>query len=277
MPNFQDKLMNESQDWLRTEIEKIVTRWKEESHQDYWRKPLVNIAAANDPLFDQLKVAVGSEHAMPEDLLQGARSVVVFFLPFQPWLGKKNTEEEFFAAREWAESYVTTNQLIAGINTHLKNIIEKAGYAVSTTPATHNFDQEKLISGWSHKHLAYIAGLGTFGLNQLLITEAGCCGRLGSLVTSMPLPETPRPQREWCLEKAGHSCHVCVSRCRYEALHKTRFDRHACYQQCLKNNAHYTDLPLVDVCGKCACEVPCSYRIPEQKSGSSGQEKKNNP
>lgn len=29
------------------------------------------------------------------------------------------------------------------------------------------------------------------------------------------------------------------------------------------NDAHFSDLPLVDVCGKCACEVPCSHKIPE--------------
>jgi hypothetical protein len=47
------------------------------------------------------------------------------------------------------------------------------------------------------------------------------------------------------------------------ALFETRFDRQACYRQCLANDAHYSDLPLVDVCGKCASQVPCSHEIPE--------------
>jgi epoxyqueuosine reductase QueG len=104
----------------------------------------------------------------------------------------------------------------------------------------------------------------TFGHHHQLITEAGCCGRLGSLLASMEIPATPRPSGQWCLEKAGGSCLACVSKCRYGALARRRFHRHACYRQCLANNAHYCDMPLVDVCGKCACEVPCSYEIPKR-------------
>jgi len=139
------------------------------------------------------------------------------------------------------------------------------GFDASTTPATHNFDEKKLVSRWSHKHLGYIAGLGTFGTHHLLITRAGCCGRLGSLVTSMALPPSSRPQEEWCLHKQGRRCSACLSKCVYGALGESTFDRRACYRQCLENDAHYTDLPLVDVCGKCGCNVPCSYGIPTEK------------
>jgi epoxyqueuosine reductase QueG len=252
-------------DWLQEEIDRTIEQWKEKTGKDYWQKPLVGIASADDPLFAQLKVAVSPDHAMPQELLKEAQSVIVFFLPFKPSLGEENDRETFWAARTWAESYVTTNALIGTINTHLKNVLEEAGYSAFSTPATHNFDETKLISGWSHKHLAYIAGLGTFGFHHLLITQAGCCGRLGSLVTSVALTATARPQQERCLVKAGHRCWACVPKCQYEALHKTHYDRQACYQQLLKNDAYYSDLPLVDVCGKCACEVPCSYGIPSKK------------
>jgi epoxyqueuosine reductase QueG len=200
---------------------------------------------------------------MPGELLSEARSVVVFFLPFQPRLGRENDQTAPFAARSWAESYVTTNRVIGEVCSHLKSRLEEAGHTAAATPATHNFDEKRLLSRWSHKHLGYIAGLGTFGHHHLLITEAGCCGRLGSLATSMSLPATPRPQVEYCLLKAGHRCQACMVKCKYDALKKTAFDRHACYEQLLRNNDFYSDLPLVDVCGKCACEVPCSYRIPK--------------
>ncbi len=228
-----------------------------------WREPLVAAASAANPLFPKLREAVGPEHAMPEDLLQGARSVMVFFLPFQGWVGKENDEARGVSARSWAESYVVTNRLIVAINDRLTEMLEAMGYLAAPTPPTHNFDQEKLVSGWSHKHIATIAGLGTFGHNHLLITPSGCCGRLGSLVTTMPLAATPRPDRENCLVKSGQKCHACVSKCRYGALFKTHFDRQACYRQCLVNDAHFRDLPLTDVCGKCACGVPCSHEIPE--------------
>jgi epoxyqueuosine reductase len=250
-------------DWLKEEISEYVSqRESEKVGENLWRTPLVGVASAQDPLFLELRTAVAPDHATPGELLPEARSVIVFFIPFRRSLGQDNHQEPVFAAKSWAEAYVATNQLILGVNEQLKTAIRARGFDVSTTPATHNFDQTRLVSGWSHKHVAYIAGLGTFGSHHWLITEAGCCGRLGSFVTTMPVEPTPRPNVEYCLLKAGRKCGACFEHCRYEALFPDRFDRHACYRQCLVNDSHHEDLPLVDVCGKCGCEVPCSYQIP---------------
>ena len=248
---------------LREETLKVVRQRVEAGGgKDYWRDPLVACASADDPAIDDLRRVVASDHAAPRDLLPDARSVIVYFLPFRPELGLGNTDCGVFSSRDWAESYVTTNSLIGEINAHLRGCFEAAGYRAAVTPATHNFDEEKLISRWSHKHLAVVAGLGTFGLHHLIITRAGCCGRLGSLVTSMPIPPTSRIEDEYCLVKAGHRCSACVPKCTYGALTSTGLDRRACYDQCLRTDRHYSDLPTVDVCGKCGCEVPCSYGVP---------------
>lgn len=250
------------QNMLLQEISSTVSRLAAAQNQNLWRTPLLGIASASDSLFEKLSQAIDPTHAMPEDLLPGAQSVLVFFLPFEERLGKENDSAGFHAARSWAQAYVTTNELIKEICERLKVFIETSGYSACVTPATHNFDETKLISRWSHKHLAYIAGLGTFGHHRLLITPSGCCGRLGSLVTTMPIPPTPRPEKEFCLVKTGYECLACVAKCTYEALSETAFDRHRCYKQLLVNDAYHGDLPLVDVCGKCACEVPCSYCAP---------------
>ncbi|MCK8600461.1 epoxyqueuosine reductase [Desulfoferrobacter suflitae] len=256
-------------DWLSALIEEFILDWKRsQGADDYWRPPLVGVASANDPLLAELRRVVDPDHAMPAEILPGAESVIVFFLPFQRWLGEQNDGHGTLASQSWAESYITTNLLIGAINEHLKARLKDRGHLAAVTPATHNFDEAKLVSRWSHKHLAYLAGLGTFGHNHLLITSSGCCGRLGSLVTTMPLAATVRPEAEWCLQKAGYDCLACVPKCKYGALHETRFSRQACYRQCLRNNAHYSHLPLVDVCGKCACEVPCSYQIPDKPAAS---------
>lgn len=250
-------------EWLREEAQRVVSKWDgERALEGMWREPLLAAASAEDPLFSELRAVVAPDHAMPSDLLPGARSVLVFFIPFARRLGKENDAERDFASRSWAEAYVVTNRLIHAINEHLKAAILGRGFASATTPATHNFDEKRLVSGWSHKHVGFIAGLGTFGSHHWLITRAGCCGRLGSLVTTLPLPPTPRPPVEFCLLRAGGKCGGCFRKCRYNALFPDRFDRHACYRQCLVNDSHHADLPLVDVCGKCGCEVPCSYGIP---------------
>lgn len=249
--------------WISEIIQRTMDRWRAEAvGPDYWREPLVAVADAHDPLFASLRQVVDKSHALPEELLPGARSVVVFFIPFQEWLGSENADAGEMAARSWAQAYVATNLLIRAITLDLEAAVEARGGKAFPTPATHNFDEQKLVSGWSHKHLAYIAGLGTFGSHHWLITPSGCCGRLGSLVTTLDLPCTSRMDRELCLVKSGRKCHACVAHCRFGALQPSQFDRHLCYAQCLKNDVHHGDLPLVDVCGKCGCDVPCSYSAP---------------
>ncbi|WP_338094171.1 hypothetical protein [Methanorbis furvi] len=38
---------------------------------------------------------------------------------------------------------------------------------------------------WSHRHFAVLAGLGTFGVNNMLITRMGCYGRVSSFAASI--------------------------------------------------------------------------------------------
>ncbi|MEJ5347537.1 MAG: epoxyqueuosine reductase [Desulfosoma sp.] len=246
-------------------IEDRIQLWADRhGGRSYWRLPAcVGIAHVHDPLFEKLRLVTTPDHALPQDLLANAVSVIVFFLPFQESLAKENHKEKPYAARSWAEAYVATNALIAEISSAMHDRLAQEGYESAVTPATHNFDEKRLVSRWSHKHLGYIAGLGTFGIHHQLITEQGACGRLGSLVTSKPIEPTPRQPAEYCLAKSGHTCEVCVRRCVYGALTADGLDRHRCYAQLLENDRHYNDLPLVDVCGKCVANVPCSYGIPK--------------
>ena len=50
-----------------------------------WREPVIGVAAAADPLFPRLKEIIGPNHALPGELLPGARAVLVFFLPKALW------------------------------------------------------------------------------------------------------------------------------------------------------------------------------------------------
>jgi len=233
-----------------------------------WKKPLVGFATVEDPLFLRLKDVVRPSHALPRDLLSTGKTAVAFFLPFEKTLQESNTRVPFYAAREWAIAYIETNHLIGALSGHVQMFLEEAGYRTAIIAATHHYDEAALLSDWSHRHIAYIAGLGRFGLNRWLITEKGCCGRLGSLVTEAPFPSTSRPEKEFCLHFAGYPCSACVDRCIYDALLIDRFDRHACYRQLLKNDAHFSDLEKSDVCGKCGCDLPCSTTNPMVKRSS---------
>ena len=231
-----------------------------------WRQPITACADAHDPRFSQLKQAVSPSHLMPQDLLAGAKTVVCFFIPFTEELVHNNIAGDD-ATREWALCYVQTNQLIKLVCSELASLLGTEGYRAGVVPATHNFDEERLISDWSHRHAAWIAGLGSFGQNNMLITEYGCCGRFGSLATDWQCAAGDVPpaaaQQERCLSRRGKTCGVCRKKCPVGAYASGSFDRHACYARCMHNAALYSDVGLADVCGKCICGLPCSLRTPE--------------
>ncbi|MBF7084294.1 hypothetical protein IT084_15175 [Desulfallas sp. Bu1-1] len=122
---------------------------------------------------------------------------------------------------------------------------------------THNFNEEDLTAGWSHKSIAFVAGLGTFGVNRMLITPAGCAGRFGSMVISAEIPPTPRPGREFCRYYNGGKCLYCVTNCPTGALQVDGLDKQTCYRRLLEVAGQFTDLGLCDVCSKCALG-PCA-------------------
>jgi epoxyqueuosine reductase QueG len=225
-----------------------------------YRQPLIGFASASDPRFAELRHAVSAAHLLPGDLLPGARCVVSFFLPFAPWVVEANAGHRDRVAREWAVAYVETNALIGRITAWLVEDLASRGISAAAEPATHNFDPQTLDSRWSHKSVAVIAGLGSFGLHQMIITDAGCAGRFGSLVLDAELPLTDGGFRKRCLYHHDGSCLECVMRCPTGALGEGQpLDKQRCYARLLEVAAGYQDLGLADVCGKCAVG-PCSLQ-----------------
>lgn len=243
---------------VQTIIKKFVEHYSETKDvQTKWKEPLVAYADARDKLFYKLKDAVSPSHVLPKDLLPEAETVVAYFIPFDEVVVKSNIEGKE-CSKIWAKAYIETNQLILDLNNFIKDELQQLGYKTSVIPATHNFDSKKLISNWSHRHVAFIAGLGKFGVNNMLITDKGCCGRVGSFLTELKIEPTKRKNEENCLYKHMNVCKKCVDRCVSNALEVDFFDRHKCYEMCLYNDKFHSDIGLSDVCGKCLVNVPCS-------------------
>lgn len=231
---------------------------------DWWQAPLL-VSAATDERFAQLNHIAAPDHLQPADLLPGARSVIVYFIPFRRELAAANRPGEF-PCRDWGLAYHQTNTMIGAINAHLAAWLGEQGHAAAVTPATANFDPVRLMSRWSHKHLGHLAGLGRFGVNCQLITPAGCTGRLGSLVTTAELGDHPLvTDAEHCLHRRGLTCLACARRCPAGALSAEGFDRRACYARLEQAEAQpeFTGLPMPShVCGKCQVILPCSFGVP---------------
>ena len=227
-----------------------------------YRVPLVGFADAADPRFAQLREIVEPAHWLPADLLPGARSVVAFFVPFAREVVKANRAHPQQVAREWALAYVETNALINDTNQRLIVALGQQGICAAAQPATHNWDPATLVSRWSHKSVAAIAGLGSFGLHHMLITDAGCAGRFGSLVvdaTLKPMAEAGASAGERCHYLSDGSCRVCVERCPAGALTEAGLDKRRCYAWLLQVAERFREVGLADVCGKCATG-PCALK-----------------
>ena len=230
-----------------------------------WREPVIGFADAADPLFPALKEIIGPNHALPSDIVQGARTVIVFFLPFAANIVKSNIEGDE-SSRAWDYACIETNQFIGDLSQYLYEKLTEMGFKASQLPPTYNYDTEKLVSDWSHLSVAYIAGIGKFGINNMFITEKGCCCRLGSVITDLALTPTPRPEEEHCLYRKDGSCKKCLEKCVNDAfkLEKSRvvFDRYKCNEQIYEKIIPEYPIGLGDACGKCMCGVPCSLGIP---------------
>ncbi len=244
---------------MKSEIERIIKQSVTKGH--FWNEPLISYSKANDPRFLLLKESVGPFHSMPGELLPDAESVIAFFIPFIKEFAESNNQPGL-ASGLWSKMYVETNRLIRDISVKVRDYLDSKGIKSVIFPATHNFDKEKLISGWSHRHVAEICGLGRFGLNNMLITEAGCCGRFGTIITNLEISIEDIKLPEQCLYKKSGKCGICVDKCESGALQRGSFDRFKCHLVCLGNGKHYKGEGKAEVCGKCLVSLPCSYKNP---------------
>ncbi|MCD6328359.1 epoxyqueuosine reductase [bacterium] len=190
-------------------------------------------------------------HKKPHELLPGTRSGMAFFLPFNKEIVESNRGGRW-ASREWVEAYISVNRLAQRIGAVVSLAIGAAGEQARSVPPTGDFSEETLSSNWSHKLIGELCGLGHIGLHQMLITPAGCAGRLISLVTTAELEPSSRSDAQLCAYLRDESCVECIEACPVGAVRPDGFDAQACYRHCIANALRLPEMPLAEVCGKCA-------------------------
>ena len=162
--------------------------------------------------------------------------------------------------------------------------LERAGYMSAYMPTTYGmtlswpgnykWDFPKPPRGFgpfSHKHAAVAAGLGRFGLNNLLLTpQYGPRQRLCSIISRAALVADPLIAASICL---GEKCSLCLKSCPAEALGEpfefdlaggeatmARFDKEAC-------RGYYKDSVYGEQCGR-ECLTSCPVGRTTEGQGS---------
>ena len=240
---------------LKLEISGFIeTKVHQANQRGFYRQPLTGFSSASDPLYAAIKEIVGPHHLRPEDVLPEVKTVVSFFLPFSKEVVEANRKEATDPAREWVDAYVHANDLIEEINLELVELLKSKGLGAGMVRTADNYDGINLRAPWSHRSAAFIAGLGRFGLNRMLITPVGAAGRFGTMFISEEIQPSTRPANELCLFFKNGGCGFCLKHCPPKALGggPDEFDRQACNRKLLQVTPYTSSLGMdLDVCGKC--------------------------
>jgi epoxyqueuosine reductase QueG len=129
-----------------------------------------------------------------------------------------------------------------------------------------------MTANWSERHVAYACGLGTFGLNGLMITSRGCAVYLGSVVCDKALTPTLRAASRVanCPYFQDGSCGLCIDHCAGSAINNEGRSNVACLKNLRDEQATRVinsglDKDLVGpapACGRCSTGLPCEESIP---------------
>lgn len=244
--------------------------------EPYFEEPLIGFAAASDPIFSDYKRIIGDFHRTPAEIFAGAATVICWVLPITTATRISNRRENQWPSRDWSLTRNNGENFNVALRRHVIAWLEGRGQravAPQLEPGWRQLDDPVVgvASNWSERHAAYAAGLGTFSLNDGLITSRGIAHRLGSVITDLELVPTPRSASDYrhnCLYHREGSCGVCIGRCPVGALSWHGHDKNAC------RGYVYGAVPeavgeLYGVsqtgCGLCQTKVPCEARIPAGK------------
>lgn len=224
--------------------------------------PILAAVSAHDSVFTQLQEPqiIGKHHQLPVGRLKDAATVISYFLPFSEDIRRPNRVPGLPAAA-WLYGRIEGEELNRALAGHLVYVCREAGASADAPLLDPEIHMPEFTSRWSERHIAFAAGLGTFGLSRSLVTVRGCAGRYGSIVTSLNIPAS-HPRYEPFLSYCS-ICGRCSDRCPAGAITSGGKDVRVC--------AQYQDGIKIQFsprygCGKCQTSVPCEKALPAEQN-----------
>lgn len=168
---------------------------------------IADVRRWEDPLFEPWI----PEEFFPHSIYPEARSVLVIGLPVH--LPALETSPSIW----YRELYKTVNILLDQYTYRLTELLNREGYPSVFVPrdgyGSIEVLRKKPVAFFSHRHAAVLAGLGSFGVNNMVLTkEYGPRIRFGSVLTSARIPSDPLSD-DLCIR-----CSLCVRSCPVHAL-----------------------------------------------------------
>ncbi len=242
--------------------------------------PIYGFAAADDPIFESFRdpEVIGENFMPPREWMPEAKTAVVFYFSFSEEIRRRHRASEAPMDEAWVCGYGDHGKVVVPFAQAVTAALEKEGVRVfnPTWDTEHPSVSLPVTSGgeedlhwsvpWSTRHVAYAAGLGTFGLHRHIITEKGCCGAMVTLLLDCALEPTKRPYSdpyEYCTR-----CGACTRRCPVDAItleHKRNL------KKCSARSGELFRTYGKGNCGKCMVGVPCEAGIPGRNGGAAGR------
>lgn len=164
----------------------------------------------------------------PTELLEGCRSVIIFAKAIPQGVFEASRTRPHFYMNAYERYFAIMDDLAVLLAARLE---EKGHLSLPIPSCTPLVRSEGLYRGLlSLKHAAELAGLGSFGKNQLLLNERyGPRLRLAAVLTRAELEPDPPGGEPLCPD----SCSICQEACPTKAIRPGTFIQPRCLEHCM--------------------------------------------
>jgi len=211
--------------------------------------PLVGFAPAarwDEPSFEPWI----PEEFRPQAIFPEARTVIVIGLPVT--LPILETTPSIW----YHELYRTVNTMLDMYGYRIATVLSEEGFSSAAVPrdgyGSISVLKEKPVAFFSHRHAAFLAGLGNFGINNTLLTKKyGPRVRFTSIFTAAAIPPDPVMEEPLCIR-----CMRCVNACPVKAIPGKAYPEGLINKKTCATRSEALSKRFISPCGLCIRVCP---------------------